>query len=358
MKKKLNYYNIFMTAMMVVIAGLLLATGIIALQKSMNMKVGVNITPSHEIRIDYGGETIFCNTTKDSAGIKVASGYTLSGNTLTFTQEFISIGETFALTIYNYNTSYLQVSVSGTGASGNTLTIDPYSTTATSGVLNLTIGAGASEAVLSFNLINVYSISHTGSNYTFNGNTTILEGNSYSATFSAPQYYNLPDTLTITMGGETLTSGYTYTKTSDTAATLTINSVIGDIRITCNAVADSINVTIQVYAEDSTTSLTTIVNGTASITYPSTSITISGIRPHSTQGGIAGTAANVSYSMQGFGDDTIFNPTNGSGSGYNWTCVKYDVDENKKNYLKVTINVVWGTYASNITIDIYRTANS
>ena len=158
MKKKLNYYNIFMTAMMVVIAGLLLATGIIALQKSMNLKVGVNITPSHEIRIDYGGETIFCNTTKDSTGIKVAGGFTLSGNTLTFTQEFISIGETFALTIYNYNTSYLQVSVSGTGASGNTLTIAPYSTTASSSVLNLTIGAGATEAVLVFEEIITASI--------------------------------------------------------------------------------------------------------------------------------------------------------------------------------------------------------
>ena len=345
-----------MTAMMVVIAGLLLATGIIALQKSMNLKVGVNITPSHEIRIDYGGETIFCNTTKDSAGIKVASGYTLSGNTLTFTQEFISIGETFALTIYNYNTSYLQVSVSGTGASGNTLTIAPYSTTATSEVLNLTIGAGASEAVLSFNLINVYSISHTGSNYTFSGSDTILENNSYSATFSAPQYYNLPDTIRITMGGETLTSGYTYTKTSDTTATLTINSVTGDVEITCEVTVDVINITIQVYAKDSTTSLTTITNGTASIAYPSTSITISGIRPKGT--GTYATVNDVLFKKEGFGD-SVFNPATGSGSGYTWSCAKYDLLASAmQNYLKVTINVVWGTCASSITIDIYRTAGS
>ena len=67
MKRRISFFQIFMTIMSVIIAGLLLASGIIALQKSMNMKVGVNITPSHEIRIDYGGETIFCNTTKDSA---------------------------------------------------------------------------------------------------------------------------------------------------------------------------------------------------------------------------------------------------------------------------------------------------
>jgi len=334
MKKKLNYYNIFMTAMMVVIAGLLLATGIIALQKSMNMKVGVNITPSHEIRIDYGGETIFCNTTKDSAGIKVASGYTLNGNTLTFTQEFISIGETLALTIYNYNTSYLQVSVSGTAASGNTLTIAPYSTTATSGVLNLTIGAGASEAVLGFNLINVYSISHTGSNYTFNGNTTILEGNSYSATFSAPQYYNLPDTLTITMGGQILTSGYTYTKTSDTSATLTIEEVTGDVEVICEVTGDVVNIAIQLFVNST-------LNKTydKSITYPATSIKTD----------ILKSGPNIA-TVSLFKSGTTFSPLSGSGTGYSWTCSSFN-----SSMPSITFNITWGVVGGSINIDFYAT---
>ena len=330
-----------MTAMIFVIAGLLLATGIIAMQKSMNMKVGVNITPSHEIRIVYGGETIFCNTTKYSGGIVVASGYTLNANTLTFTQEFLSIGQTFALTIFNYNTSYLQVSVSGTGASGNKITIAPYSETASSEILNLTISAGVNEVVLGFEFVNLYTVSHSGSNYTFSGNSTAIEGDSYTATLSAPQYYNLPNTITITMGGETLTSGYTYTKTSDTSASLTINSVTGDVAISCTATGDVVNITINVYLDgnlETTTNTKIVYNST------STKKTISNPKN--------------SYHFTYY----TFSPASGNGTGYDWSCRKVVGGGGSSGiipyYLQVTINITWGTVASSITVDIYGTSSS
>ena len=326
-----------MAAMLTAMAGMLVAMGIIAIQKSLNMKVGVNITPSHEIRIDYGGETIFCNTTKDGNTLKVGNGFTLSGTTLTFTQEFISIGETFALTIYNYNTSYLQVSTSGTGVSSNSITIDPYSTTASSGVLNLTISAGATQAVLSFYIPSSCSVSYTGSNYTFSGSTSVLENNMYSTSFSAPQYYNLPDAITITMGGETLTSGYTYTKTSDTAATLTIDSVTGDVVITCNATADAVTATINIYLNDNLNQTSSL---SLTITYPTTS-------------------RNTIISKSGDGNFSPYTFSNmtGEGTGYTWNFSKYHSTAASalRGCLNFHIAITWGVVADSITIDIYGT---
>lgn len=348
MKKKLNYYNIFMTAMIVVIAGMLLATGIIAMQKSMNMKIGVNITPSHEIRIVYGGETIFCNTTKDGNQLQVASGYALNANTLTFTQEFLSIGQTFALTIYNYNTSYLQVSVSGTGSSGNTIIIAPYSTTASSEVLNLTISAGVNEAMLKF--VVVYSIAYTGNNYTFSGNSTAIEGDPYTATLSVPQYYNLPNTITVTMGGETLTSGYTYTKSSETSATLEIDSISGDVVINCIATADVVDITINVYLDNELNKATT-----TQIVYNSTSATITITRNYGS--GALGSLESITGNH--FADYT-FSSNSGSGTGYNWSCTTSSTTNaigQTQTYLSATINITWGTVASAIIINIYGTSS-
>ena len=320
MKRRISFFQIFMTIMSVIIAGLLLASGIIALQKSMNMKVGVNITPSHEIRIDYGGETIFCNTTKDSGGIKVASGYTLNGNTLTFTQEFISIGQTFALIIYNYNTSYLQVTISGTGATGNALIIEPYSTTASSGVLNLTTSASPNEVVLCFEKIKTYSVTYAVSNYTYSAGNVALEGNSYSTTVTASQFYDLPNSITVSMGGRTLTSGYTYIKTSDTVATNSITSVTGDIRISLITKAREVSVSIQFSHNDGS-----ITHTPFKIKFPNTEGEYI----------VEGVKSLESYS--------------GSGVGYSWSAVIAQTN------CTVKVCITWGVSASNFKILIKGT---
>ncbi|MBR4407678.1 MAG: hypothetical protein IKT27_05135 [Clostridia bacterium] len=335
-EKRKKIYEILITALCIAIMSLCAYMGITAVQRSMNMKVGVNITPSHEIRIDYGGETIFCNTTKDSIGIKVANGYTLSGNKLTFTQEFLSIGQTFALTIYNYNTSYLQVSVSGTGVSGNTITIDPYSTNAPSEVLNLTISAGVTNAVLSFSVPVTYSLSYSGENYTYSGKSSVIEGNSYSTTFSASEYYNLPNTITITMGGESLTSGFTYTKTSDTSAALTINAITGDVEITCMVTGDVVQVAIELYVTNESKTFT----ANSTITYPSNSCSVS------FQTGLA----FIKYPSL---SSSTCNTTYVNGFYSSLSLSKYQTGSNMggiKDQINMTVYINWGDVAESINV--------
>ena len=51
MTKQEKIYRIFMTTMIVIIAGLLLATGIIAIQKQMKLKANIEFLPGINVEI-------------------------------------------------------------------------------------------------------------------------------------------------------------------------------------------------------------------------------------------------------------------------------------------------------------------
>ena len=149
MTKKLKIYQIGFIVSTVVCIGLMLAMGIIAVQKSMKLNLGFQVNPSFECKIVYNGNTIFCNTTKNGESLVVGDGVLLNGNNLTLNQNFSGLGAEFTLTIHNYTALKTDISVSGTGANGDTLTLDAYSSgTAPNG--NITIIATGTSATLTF----------------------------------------------------------------------------------------------------------------------------------------------------------------------------------------------------------------
>lgn len=80
----------------------------------------------------------------------------------------------------------------------------------------------------------ILSVTNNCSNCTFTGNNTVAIGNTYTARVAASNWYNLPNSITVTMGGTTLNaSSYTYTQNN---GNISIPNVTGDlnIRVTAN----------------------------------------------------------------------------------------------------------------------------
>ena len=141
MTKSNRLYKIFMTTMIVIIAGMLLATGIIAIQKSMKLNVSMSMLPTADIEILVGGaesETLlFRNFDKDTNN-KVyvdTSKATLSGNTFSLKDSFVnSCGSEFTIIVKNYSNFSIKVGLSSTAtvegvenATGIPATITPAS---------------------------------------------------------------------------------------------------------------------------------------------------------------------------------------------------------------------------------------
>lgn len=74
-----------------------------------------------------------------------------------------------------------------------------------------------------------HTVTYTLTNLTAEGTKTVKEGESLTATLTAESGYTLPDTITVTMGGQALTEGYTYDKSN---GTVTVANVTGDVVIT------------------------------------------------------------------------------------------------------------------------------
>jgi len=160
-----------------------------------------------------------------------------------------------------------------------------------------------------------YSVVNTGSDYTFNGSSLAIDSLSYSASFSTSEFYILPNSIQVKVNGELLSaSEYTYTKTSDNAATLTINSVKGELEIICEVAPISVQVVV---TYDSQTFNDVVY-------YPNTFIRVL-----------------VGYS------DLEESPSRGSGTGYSW-----ELNQNAGGgniYLEV-YNINWSTIANRIEI--------
>lgn len=80
----------------------------------------------------------------------------------------------------------------------------------------------------------VYTVDVTGlTNLTSNGDISIQEGQSYSGKLTPAQYHELPEAITVTIGGTPLVSGYTYDQETGSfhidAASITGNIAISAV---------------------------------------------------------------------------------------------------------------------------------
>ena len=125
MTKQEKIYRIFMTTMIVIIAGLLLATGIIAIQKQMKLKANIEFLPGINVEIYVNEESeeglLFRNfeDTSDANNkkyIEFNSTYCeLSANTLTMKDAFVTAyGNNFTLIVKNYSGFTIETNITST----------------------------------------------------------------------------------------------------------------------------------------------------------------------------------------------------------------------------------------------------
>ena len=121
-----------------------------------------------------------------------------------------------------------------TDATGGTKVIDADGTfSANSGTWNRTDGATL-ELFAQYEDAS-YSVTHTLSNVTkSSGATTATHGTNYTAVFAGAAGYNVPDAITVTIGGSTKTAGTEYTWDSST----------GTIEITGSYITGAIVITV------------------------------------------------------------------------------------------------------------------
>ena len=78
-----------------------------------------------------------------------------------------------------------------------------------------------------------FTVTNNCSNCTFTGGSTVTLGDTYTATVRAGNWYTLPNTITVTMGGTTLNANsYTYSQNN---GTISIPNVTGNLNIQVTA---------------------------------------------------------------------------------------------------------------------------
>ena len=281
MSKSDRMYKIFMTAMVVVIAGLLLATGIIAIQKSMKMNLSFEANPNYlfEVYIQKSGDDtkklVFRNYEKSaSEGVVMENGFsTLYGNTLSADDTFLeTYGSDFEFIIENHTkNSGMRVSVTANvetegGHEGILPTITEDKMTATklkdgSTADYIRFSVTTTEVVfpqttvlnIVFSEYNEYAVgvSPSSGNFTYTANPVAISGENYTANIKAKTGYDLEITVTRDDGTTTtLTAGQgnDYVWDSSTGAlTIYASAVTGDITINClndNAIPYTISYTL------------------------------------------------------------------------------------------------------------------
>ena len=107
MNKRLSHYQIFMIIVTTIMAGILLLMGVIAMNKSMTLKLGLKMEPSMLCAIYVNDNLVFNNKTSE-----IASGVSLSANELKLNSTN-TFGAYFNLKIENLNEFAINISLSG-----------------------------------------------------------------------------------------------------------------------------------------------------------------------------------------------------------------------------------------------------
>ena len=140
--KRNKFYQIGFFIMTFAFITLCAYMGITAIQKSLTLNLKFTAQPSKLIHIEYklpsesnnAYKTLFCNVTDANEGLipNVTASASLSGDTLTLTDSFDTLGRTFDFRITNYNDYDLKVTCAGvsknTISDGNPIVFSNIST--------------------------------------------------------------------------------------------------------------------------------------------------------------------------------------------------------------------------------------
>ena len=268
MSKTNKIYKIFMTTMIVAIAGMLLAMGIIAAQKTMKLGVQFSSNPSYKLEVFINNEqTLIFRNFADTSGktVKMDNGITsLNGDTLVADEEaFKGYGNDFTIIIKNYTESTgIEVSMESTakidgGADGipaqieaikdKAIKYDPDTEIADSVSFRIYINSVFPQTTtLKITISELPDVSIT---YATTNNCSLSSspetaaiGSTYETTITAETGYIFDET-SVTVAG----NSYTWeVDTNDkTKGTLTIANVQSDFTINANARLPKVKVTYE-----------------------------------------------------------------------------------------------------------------
>ena len=276
MSKANKLYKIFMTSMIVIIAGLLLACGVIAVKNSMRVKMSIPANPNFliEIYIQKDGENTQNLVFKNFDEIKIQNGISgINTNTLIASDDFVTqYSGDFSIIIKNYTTTMgILASITSTATMDGDvpgvpaeITVDKAIAEAYDAVAQEAKFHIANKAVLpqqtlleiKFEELKTLDVSFSGENTsTDDANTTINYGSAYSQTFTAQDGYAFDSNITVTGVEE---GGYSWTPNGQTGVfTITDwSKVTGPISINVNAVQNTYTITFNANGgnfEDSST---------------------------------------------------------------------------------------------------------
>ena len=163
--------------------------------------------------VNFASNNVSYGTVSSSSISSVPHGSTVSingsTNALTLNGSTITVSPTTSTAAYTYAFDHWSVANEATITSAQTITATFTATP------------------------NDYTVTHTLTNVTTSSDETATYGTDYTATFSASSGYELPDDVTVTIGGDDATSGTEYTWNASTGA-LTIDGdyILGDIVVT------------------------------------------------------------------------------------------------------------------------------
>ena len=267
MNKRLSLYQIFMVAMTTIIAAMLVAMGVIAIQKSMRLKLAFQINPAIEImlemaEIDEEGEVgEFRSIFQNSNTPFIENGITLSGNTLSFGNAYAEgLGANFALKITNLTESMVLAGFSGASYDKPYLIFEPRGSEAqqvtVSAVSALTIDFTQIVAVsITDNSNGGLTLSTTDESDLIKVNGSYLQNNGvYYAELGKEisLYYELGssyknNSISASVGGQQVASGSTSITISATNAmsniTITLQAELSGYTVTFNTTNWSVSYT-------------------------------------------------------------------------------------------------------------------
>jgi len=263
MSKANRLYKVFMTSMIIVIAGLLLACGVIAVKNSMRVKMSIPANPNFliEIYIQKDGENTQNLVFKNFGEVQIQNGISgLNANTLVASDDFITLyGGDFSIIIKNYTTTMgILASITSTAIMDGDvpgvpaeITVDKAIAEAYDAVAQEAKFHVANKAVLpqqtlleiKFEELKTLDVSFSGENTsTGDANATIDYGSTYSQTFMAQDGYAFDSNITVTGVEE---GGYSWTPNGQTGVFTIIDwsKVTGPISINANAVQNTYTIT-------------------------------------------------------------------------------------------------------------------
>ncbi|MBR4407874.1 MAG: hypothetical protein IKT27_06125 [Clostridia bacterium] len=281
MSKTNRIYKIFMATMIVAIAGMLLAMGIIAAQKTMKLGVQFSSTPNYKlaIAINDAENVVFQNFDDVIMDNGISS---LNGNVLVADNNvFKNYGNDFTIIIKNYTESTgIEVAMESTakidgGADGIPAQIQVIKNTASKYDPNTKIADSVSFRIyvnsvfpqittLTVNITAIQSVNITlqsNDTCTISGANTLMPSNSYTATITEANGYAPPSSITVTSNGSTTTvakgktvGGITYS----VAVNSSTGIETGTIFIASNTISKdaTINATSEIWNGKTTTTLT------------------------------------------------------------------------------------------------------